>query len=362
VTTLIGTWFDGRTSRGRTALLSQPEPGLLRMDSEGEVRDFAAAQLQISPRLGQMERILQLPELGQVHLADSPLLDAWLPRRDRVEGWAHWLEGKRAAALGAAIATVVGVVLFVQVGLPAMADRVAPIVPRAMEQSIGEQALSILDSTHLRPTRLPKPRQEALQARFATLVADLPRAADYQLGFRHAPGIGPNALALPNGQIIVTDQLVTLAESDDELIAVLAHEAGHHEHRHGMRAALENSAIVVVAGFLFGDVSGTGSLSVSIPILLLQTGFSRDHETEADRFAFARLRQLGISPAHFATAMQRMSDWHGESDADGSGPASYLSTHPPSQSRIDAARVAAEGMPAPEPEPDREARNRKESQ
>lgn len=345
MTALIGTWFDGHSSRGRTAAISQPAPGTLRMDSEGEVRDFDATTLEISPRLGQMERILQLPGVGQVHLADSPLLDAWLPRRDRIEGFAHWLEGKRAAALGAAIATVVSVVVFFQIGLPWMADRVAPIVPPAMEREIGKQALDILDHTHLRPSQLPEPRREALQARFAALVDGLPRAGDYRLGFRDAPGIGPNAFALPDGQIIVTDQLVQLAESDDELVAVLAHEAGHHEHRHGMRSALENSAIVVVAGFLFGDVTGTGSLSVSIPVLLLQSGFSRDHETQADTFAFARLRELGISPNNFATVMQRMADWHGAGDDD--GPASYLSTHPPSQARIDAARAAAEGMPPP---------------
>ena len=55
-----------------------------------------------------------------------------------------------------------------------------------------------------------------------------------------------------------------LVERDDELLAILAHEAGHHEHRHGMRRALASSAVVVVAGFLFGDLSGTASLSVSI--------------------------------------------------------------------------------------------------
>jgi len=97
--------------------------------------------------------------------------------------------------------------------------------------------------------------------------------------------------------------------------------------------------VVVVAGFLFGDLSGTGSLAVSIPVLLLESGFSRDHEREADQFAFVLLKQRGRSPADFAKAMSRLSSHYGEQDQ---GAVSYLSTHPASAERIEAARRAAE--------------------
>jgi Zn-dependent protease with chaperone function len=190
---------------------------------------------------------------------------------------------------------------------------------------------------------LPAERRRELDVQFRALVAGLPREFDYQLAFRHAPKLGPNAFALPDGRLVVTDQLVELAASDAEVLAVLAHEAGHHEHRHGMRQALEGSAVVLVAGFLFGDLSGTGSLSVSVPVLLLESGFSRDHEREADAFAFALLRRHGRSPADFATIMRRLSDYHGERDF---GPVSYLSTHPPSRARIEAAAGAGEAPPA----------------
>jgi predicted Zn-dependent protease len=105
-----------------------------------------------------------------------------------------------------------------------------------------------------------------------------------------------------------------------------------------MRQALQSSAVVVVAGFLFGDLSGTGSLSVSIPVILLESGFSRDHEREADAFAFDLLKRRGQSPESFATVMLRLSRHHGNTK---SGPTSYLSTHPSSAERIEAARKAA---------------------
>jgi Zn-dependent protease with chaperone function len=302
------------------------------------VLEFSTAEVAISPRLGRMERIVTLPRLGQLQLDDSPLLDQWLPDRDRVEGWAHRLERRRGAALGAAAATVVGVVLFFQLGLPWMAAKVAPMMPPAMERAIGEQAMSLLDGMQLEPSRLAPERRRELDLQFRALVAGLPREFDYQLAFRHAPRLGPNAFALPDGRLVVTDQLVALAASDDELMAVLAHEAGHHEHRHGMRQALESSAVVVVAGFLFGDLSGTASLSVSIPVLLLESGFSRGHEREADAFAFDLLRRRGRSPADFGRIMRRLADHHGDADA---GPIGYLSTHPPSAERIRAAEDAA---------------------
>ncbi|MCX7033414.1 MAG: M48 family metallopeptidase [Arenimonas sp.] len=336
---LDATWYDGRGSRGRASRLSQPAANTLRLESEGMVLEFAVAEVDLSPRLGSMPRTLRLPGEGHLDLADSPLLDQWIPTSSRIEAAAHWLEQRRSAAIGAALATVLGVVFFFQIGLPWMANQLAPAVPPAMERTITRQAMALIDRVHTEPSKLPAERRAQLQQQFAVLVAGLPREGDFRLEFRSAPELGPNAFALPDGLVVVTDELVELVESDDELVAVLAHEAGHHEHRHGMRQALQSSAVVVVAGFLFGDLSGTGSLSVSIPVLLLESGFSRRHEREADEFAFALLKRRGRSPADFGTVMERLAKHHGEQDM---GAVSYLSTHPASAERIEAARRAAQ--------------------
>lgn len=343
---LPGTWYDGQDSRGRPVRLGCPAPGRLRLEGDGQVLEFAAREAALSPRLGRTPRILRLPEeAGQVQLEDSPLLDAWLPTPSRLEAFADWLERRRSAVLGSALATVAGVVLFFQFGLPWMAERLAPAIPRPMEQLIGRQAMELLDRSHFRGSRLPVARRMALKARFEALVDGLPRQDDYRLVFRDAPRLGPNAFALPDGQIVLTDQLVELAGDRDELLlAVLAHEAGHHEHRHGMRQALESSAVVVVAGFLFGDVSGAGSLSVSVPVLLLETGYSRRSEAEADTFAFGVLAGQGVSPAAFAELMRLLQSAR---DRHGSGPPAWLSTHPADDERIEAAEQAARDFTPP---------------
>lgn len=341
---LRATWYDGRTALGREAWLEQPAPGRLRLRTGDEIREFDAEALRLSPRLGALPRQLALPGEGHLELEHSPLLEQWLPRRGRVEAFADWLERRRLAVLGSAAALVLGVVGFFEIGLPWMANQVAPMVPPAMERAITRQAMALLDGGQFKPSRLPEARREALKLRFFEITRGLPRADGLRLEFRDAPLLGPNALALPDGLVVMTDQLVELTDDEDELMAVLAHEAGHHEHRHGMRRALESSAVVVVAGFLFGDLSGTGSLSVSIPVLLLESGFSRNHEREADAFAFTLLARNHISPDAFARVMERLSKFHGGDDA---GPVSYLSSHPPGRERVEAARAAAEGFSPP---------------
>lgn len=339
MTGLQGTWYDGRSSRGLPARLESPAPGRLRLVAGEEVREFDAGSVHLSPRLGRLARQLRFEDGAHLEVEDSPLLDEWLPARSRLEAGVDWLERRRAAVLSATVALVVGVWAFFQLGLPWMAREVAPLVPAPIENAISKQGLALLDGRLLEPTRLPAARRESLQIQFRDMTRHLPRGDGLRLDFRHAPGLGPNAFVLPNGQVVMTDQLVTLAGDDEELLAVLAHEAGHHEHRHGLRRALEKSAMLVVVSFLFGDVSGTGALSVSLPVLLVEQGFSRGHEREADGFAFELLAEQGYSPEAFARIMGRMSGG-GEIDR-GLGPVGYLTSHPPSGERMDAARAAA---------------------
>ena len=227
-------------------------------------------------------------------------------------------------------------VLFFQVGLPWAAQKIAPRIPARVEHVMSAQVLSLMDRVGLQPSRLPAARQRQLQAEFATLVGALPRASDMRLTFRAAPRLGANAFALPDGTVVMTDELVALAKSDEELIAVLAHETGHHERRHALRQTIESSGILVVASLLFGDVSGS-SLTVSMPTVLLETGFSRAHEQEADDFAFQLLLARGHSPVAFADILRRLSKEQGTENA----VVGYISTHPATDDRIRRAEQAA---------------------
>lgn len=339
---LAGRWHDGHSSRVRAVRLRLEDGDTLRLvDDDGRESDWPLAEIRINPRLGNTPRVLRREGHGQVECADSPLLAQWFPQPPgRIEAWADWLERRRAAIAIAAVAIVLAVVAFFRLGVPWAAVVIAERMPATVEAEVSRQAVALLSRVHLRPSRLSAARREILRKRFRALVAGEPRHAQMRLAFAHAPLIGPNAFALPDGRIHLTDALVELAGDDDEVLAVLAHEAGHHVHRHGMRQAIESSSVLLVEGLMFGDASGS-SLAVSIPAVLLTSGFSRGHEREADGYAFGLLRKRGMSPRAFARIMRRLSAHVPE--AVERGPMGYLSTHPPSPERISAAERAGSG-------------------
>lgn len=336
---LRGLWFDGNSSRGSGVALRRDGGQLRLRGDDGREASWPLRDIAITPRLGNTPRILRCEGCGQVECADAPELAEWFPTPpSRIEAGADWLERRRSSIVVSALATVLLVVAFVRFGVPWTALRIAEHMPAAVERQLSDQVVAILDRTHLQPTHLPRERQGELQAEFAKLVRGEPRAEQMRLRLVDARSIGANAFTLPDGRIYLTDQLVALAKSDEEVMAVLAHEAGHHVHRHAIRQAIESSSVFLAAGLMFGDASGS-SLAVSVPAVLLGNGFSRGHEEEADAYAFDLLRRHGDSPAAFARIMERLAAAHPEASAEGM--ARYLSTHPPSRARIEAAERAA---------------------
>ncbi|TDK28614.1 M48 family metallopeptidase [Luteimonas aestuarii] len=332
--TLEGDWYDGTTSRPRRAMVSREAGDRLRIASADEAREVALRDVRLSARLGATPRVLSLPDGSRVECHDSPLLDRWFPRPDsRIDAWADWLERRRLAIAVAALVTTGTVVAFFQFGVPRAAAYIAGQLPRGVEVAASHQAMQVLGRLGLRETTLPAARREALEARFLAMVDGEPRHSQMQLAFADAPRFGPNAFALPDGRLFATDQLVELAGDDDEILAVLAHEAGHHVHRHGMRQAIESSSVVVVVGLIMGDATGS-SVVAALPAVLLSSGYSRGHEREADAYALDLLERRGLDPQAFGRIMQRLGEAHGAGDSEVAG---WLSTHPPTPERIRAA-------------------------
>lgn len=336
-----GQWHDGRSTAPRRVRVERVGADILRLHPEdGEAVDWPLAEVVLEPRLGSTPRMLRRPGHGQFECPHSPLLEAWFPRpASRIEAAADWLERRRLAIAVAGLATLAFVVAFFRLGVPWMAGHVAERMPVAVERAASAQVEALFARLYFEDSRLSLERRERLLARFDALVDGEPRSGDMSVSFVHAPAIGANAFALPDGRLFVTDALVEAAESDDEVLAVLAHEAGHHVHRHGMRRALEGASVMLVVGLALGDASGS-SLAVSIPATLLGSAFSRGHEAEADAYAVRLLVRRGIDPEAFGAILGRIA---GDAGAD-EGVLGYVSSHPATQRRVEAARrAAAEG-------------------
>jgi Zn-dependent protease with chaperone function len=337
VTEFDAVYFDGRTS-ARTPARVRGYTLAIEIAAEGLLLQVPLAKVRVDPPVGGTRRLLHLPGGAQLQTDDHAAVEALFPRSHAFEGWVHRLERRWPYAL-AAIA-LLGLFAWWSVvdGLPRAAKLAAGFVPQAAEAELGEETLKFFEDKVCRPSALAAARQDAVRQRFAKLTAGLGDGYSYRLLPRDCRGIGPNAFALPGGTIVITDALVKLAKNDDQVSAVLAHEVGHVHYRHSLRMALQAAGLAALAAAIFGDATSIAGLVTTVPVALLQNGYSRDLETEADDYAFARLRETGISPKAFADIMALLEKEHEKRG--GARSSDYLSTHPATAKRIERALSA----------------------
>jgi len=335
--TLEGTYYDGRTPVAVPARMEFADGSAILITGQISLR-HAAAALNVSPCIGKADRFIALPDNGQFQCPDHPFLQS-LPQASPSEGPVAWLEERWGVALAGIAITACLLLAGYFYGLPVAAERVAAHIPVETEQTLGRHAITWLDEQRwFKPTKLELDRQKSIRDGFDRLRSDLPLKSCYQLEFRASKALGANAFALPGGTIVITDAMVKSANSQEEVLAVLAHEIGHVELRHTMRSLLQNSAVAVVAAAVTADAASLSVAVAGLPVLLAQTKYSREFEAAADEFAFKLLKQKGYSPLAFASLMERLAIKY-ESDEK---MFVYVSTHPVTEKRMKRARAAAQ--------------------
>ncbi len=337
MTDVLAVYFDGKSSDGRTVTLGLDAQRLLRVRGAGVDLGWPLAEVRASDRIGSSRRYLYFPDGSQCETGDNDGIDRLFAARESAGGrLLHRWESGLGYALAALAITAAAAWVFIVWGIPALAKQVAFALPPATEKLIGRDALAGLDRFLLAPSRLPEDRQAALRRLLSGMTADIKGAGSYRLELRAGGRLGANALALPSGIIVATDELVRLAANDQEIVAVLAHEIGHLRQHHSLRQVLQNSTTALLVAFAVGDLTSITSLAATLPTVLVQAKFSRDFEREADDFALDYLGRHGIPPQAFAAILQRMAD---QKPADEKIP-DYLSTHPATRERIKRANGA----------------------
>ena len=149
-----------------------------------------------------------------------------------------------------------------------------------------------------------------------------------------------NAFAAPGGFIFVTRGMLSLCKNEDEIAAVLAHEIAHVALGHGILAIdksrkMEALKILAVEGTkTFGgkelaDLTTAFESSIGdITSTLVNKGYSRAFEREADAAAVKILTRIGYNPAALAAMLREM-----EKKLKPGGP-DFARTHPSPASRI----------------------------
>lgn len=153
-----------------------------------------------------------------------------------------------------------------------------------------------------------------------------------------------NAFAAPGGFIFVSRGLIRLTHNEAELAAVLAHEVAHVEQEHGLKAIRQDRLASAVLGIgsdyaqTFGSAEVkqlTATFSDSISDLtktIVNNGYSRDTEFEADAAAVRILRRAGYPPQALLAMLNDLKSLPASSTA------GFAKTHPNPSDRIDAVK------------------------
>ncbi len=331
MSTIEALFYDGKSARPETVYLSVGDTGALVVTHTHRSAHYKAEQLQVSARVGNIPRQLAIPQGGQYEVEDNDWVDAWLADKKLQKGasLAYTLESKFSYAALALIITAAFTWVFFTQGLPVLSKHIAYNIPTETDQMLGSHALESLDDWIFEPSDLEEDRQAQLRQGFEQMLAQIQHSHPYNLQFRASPEIGANAFALPSGTIVMTDELVALAEDDRELYAILAHEIGHVQHRHSLRTVLQSSAVFIIVSLVAGDIGSSAGFLAALPPILIESKYSRDFETEADKFAFDYLKQHGLETQHFANIMNRLSAGSEAAEAR----FQYISSHPQTKER-----------------------------
>lgn len=149
-----------------------------------------------------------------------------------------------------------------------------------------------------------------------------------------------NALSAPGGFVFVTRGLLRCCRSEDAAAAVLAHEIGHVQMKHGLKAIQTSritEAVAIIGVESAKSFSGADLASLTsvfegaitdITKTLVNTGYGRGLEYEADAAAVTILKRVGYDPQGLADMLTVMRDRLVPGRAD------FASTHPSPDDRL----------------------------
>jgi Zn-dependent protease with chaperone function len=322
---LHANYFDGRSTRVRVVDLSVAGDDLVIAGEDINIR-VPFAQVTVDERLGRAPRRLRLKDGTFCEVRELDALDTLLSSTGHRDGWVDRMQRHLQFILFSIVACAALVVIAYKWGLPWAAAKGAHNLPPAIGKTLSVQTLKLLDGKILLPSKIAEERQQALSAKFHALRLPEGGTPDSELLFRDSPQLGANAFTLPDGTIVVLDDLLASIGGDPQALAVFAHELGHAHGRHGLQLLLQSSAVGAFWTLYIGDIS---TLLAAAPAAIVQARYSQDLERQADNYGAELLMQNGMSPALLADALEKLAESHS-----GSSKGGYLSSHPSTDERM----------------------------
>ena len=313
-----GIFFDGMTSARREVAV-EAVPDMLRVVApDGSIlAEWPYAEL---VGMSAPDEVLRLGRKREAVLARLDIRDPVLAAV--IDDYAHGIDRSggserraRNKVIAWTLAATVSLLFVAIVGLPALVERLAPMIPLSVEHKFG-LAVDAQVRAMLNTGGSDQPfecgiaeREKAGRAALDKIIARMERAAGLPIPIKATVvrRIEANAIALPGSHVYVFEGLVAQARSPDELAGVIAHEIGHVAHRDGTRSILQAAGLSFLFGMLLGDFTG-GSLVVMAARTIVQSAYSREVETAADRYGVELMAKIGGDARALGTMLERIAD------------------------------------------------------
>jgi Zn-dependent protease with chaperone function len=315
MTSGTGIYFDGVTSVRREAVveltpaalkISGPDGHLWGEWPYGEIEELAAPDSML--RLGRRGS----PTLERLEIRDSIFAKEIDTLAIHVDRTGLLQRRQRMRVIGWTFAATASLVLVAWFGLPAIAARVAPLLPPSVERKLGD-AVDIQVRGMLDGGKGGAPFECGMAAAETTgraaldkLMRRLEAAAELSIPLRTsvARRDEANAIALPGGRIYVFRGLIDKAENPDQIAGVIAHEIGHIANRDGTKAMLEGAGLSFLFGMLLGDFVGGGAVVLAARNVL-QSSYSREAEAAADTYGTELMNRAGGDGRALAVILEK---------------------------------------------------------
>lgn len=321
-----GRWHPPGSSRSEPAiLLGEGKTLYVRLNTGGDPVSLGdLARTDISARVGRIPRRIAFTDGSMFETEDNDAVDLWLTRHGK-SGLVHELERFHPRLLAVVLAIFLLAGLIYRYAVPALVEVAVLVTPPAVTQWMASGTLLSLDQAVFEESKLPDARQTEIRDAFNQVAALSSRGVTgYNLNFRQGGVIGPNAFALPDGTLVITDELVELTGGDmDMIIGVLAHEIGHVEQEHSLRQLYRAAGMAGLIMLIAGDVGAAGEDILTNGAALMSLSHSRDAESEADRISVELMTKAGRDPRAIGRFFALLEEKLGLD-----GDSSFLSTHP----------------------------------
>ena len=215
------------------------------------------------------------------------------------------------------------------------------LFPHNWEKKIGESTYKTLSSTILEKSEIPEKRKADLREKSQKVFKHSNLYKNPEIKFNKSNILGPNALALPGGPIVITDDLIKLLKDDELILAIIAHEIAHIKERHSLQQIVEVAGLSSIAWMIFGLDESILEEIVFIGINVWSLKKSRDLEKDADLMALKLLEKTGISKKSFIQAIEKLTKHYcietklEKSVCMSEVRSGWLSTHPTGAERLE---------------------------